>query len=343
MNVLVLATAVPFIHGGAEELAKNLVLQLNRAGSNAEAMWIPFSWDPPDRLIDEILIARSLRVTNVDRLITFKFPAYLVEHPAKTVWLLHQYRQAYDLFDARQSNIPRTSDGSRILNAVRNADRHGLSNVRRLFANSPVTADRLGRYNNLAADVLLPPVNDPELFAAAPSAGYVLAYGRINIAKRQHLIVEAVAKAPGVRLVVAGPPDTPADGARLIELVGRLNLADRVHLYLELLPRPQLAKFVNEAQAVAYLPFDEDSLGYVTMEACLAARPVITTTDAGGVLGLVHDGVTGWVCDPTPEALAGALASAADSARSAKRGKAAFAALRALNLSWELTIERLLT
>ena len=43
-----------------------------------------------------------------DRVIALKFPAYLVPHRQKVLWILHQYRQAYDLWDAGKSNIPDT-------------------------------------------------------------------------------------------------------------------------------------------------------------------------------------------------------------------------------------------
>ena len=47
---------------------------------------------------------------------------------------------------------------------------------------------------------------------------------------------------------------------------------------------------------MVYAPYDED-YGYVTLQAFLAGKPVITTTDAGGVLEWVEDGVTGLVTD----------------------------------------------
>jgi glycosyltransferase involved in cell wall biosynthesis len=334
---------VPFVHGGAEELCVNLVSQLRAHGAEAEAMALPFTWDPAERLIEEILIARSLRIVNADRVIALKFPAYLVEHPVKTVWLLHQYRQAYDLLDANQSNIPPTRRGTEILRAIHSADAAGLSEARHLYTNSRITADRLWRYNGLVGTVLPPPLNDPELFEAGPSQGYILASGRVNAGKRQHLLLEALALAPGVRLVVAGPPDTPEDAERLRSLVSRHGLEDRVRLDLRFLPRADLARLVTGAQAVAYLPFDEDSPGYVTMEACQARKPVVTVLDSGGVLDLVVNGVTGWVSVPTPEALAAALAEAANDTRaSLARGVAGFEAWHRLDLTWPATIERLL-
>ena len=334
---------VPFVHGGAEELRDNLVHQLRLHGAEAEAMSLPFTWEPAERLIEEMLIARSLRIANADRVIALKFPAYLVEHPSKTVWLLHQYRQAYDLLDAGQSNIPRAPRGNTILRAIRTADTASLADVRHLYTNSRVTAERLRHYNGLTGTVLPPPLNDPELFEAGPSQGYILASGRVNMGKRQHLLLEALASAPGVRLIVAGPPDTPEDANRLRALVSQHGLEDRVHLDLRFLPRRELARLVTGAQAVAYLPFDEDSPGYVTMEACHARKPMITLTDSGGVLDLVISGITGWVCAPAPEALAAVLSAAAsDDHACATRGAAGYEALRRMNLTWSATIERLL-
>ncbi len=60
------------------------------------------------------------------------------------------------------------------------------------------------------------------------------------------------------------------------------------------------------ALAVVYPPFDED-FGYVTLEAFLARKPVITCTDSGGPNEFVVDGVNGFVCAPNPEALAAAI------------------------------------
>ena len=116
MKVLVFTTMVPFVRGGAEELCDHLVRNLRLTpGVEAEAMRLPFTWDPAEGLVDEMLIARSLEIINVDRLIPLKFPAYLARHPNKVLWLLHQYRQAYDLYDAGQSNIGPDARGPQLL------------------------------------------------------------------------------------------------------------------------------------------------------------------------------------------------------------------------------------
>jgi glycosyltransferase involved in cell wall biosynthesis len=100
---------------------------------------------------------------------------------------------------------------------------------------------------------------------------------------------------------------------------------------------------VNGATAVAYLPFDEDSVGYVTMEAFHAGKPVLSTSDAGGVLEIVRDEETGVVCEPTPEALAAAMSAlVAEPGRAARLGRAARALLDARGITWPATVEKLL-
>jgi glycosyltransferase involved in cell wall biosynthesis len=344
MKVLVLSNMAPFVRGGAEELCGHLVRNLNlRRGVEAEAMRIPFTWEPAEGVVEEMLITRSLSIWNADRLIPLKFPAYLAPHPNKVPWLLHQFRQAYDLFDAGQSNIEANQRGDALRAMIRAADNQAFGESRRIFTLSPTGADRLRRYNGFEAEILPQPLNDPELFPGGEAEGYILASGRVGLGKRQHLLVEAMRHAPGLRLVIAGPPDRPEDAEHLRRLAAAEDLGDRLTLDLRFLPRAELARLVNGATAVAYLPFDEDSVGYVTMEAFHAGKPVLSTSDAGGVLEIVRDEETGVVCEPTPEALAAAMSAlVAEPGRAARLGRAARALLDARGITWPATVEKLL-
>ena len=76
------------------------------------------------------------------------------------------------------------------------------------------------------------------------------------------------------------------------------------------------------ALGVIFPPYDED-YGYVTLEAFLSGKPVVTTTDAGGPNEFVVDGVNGRVTAPDPEALGEAIRFlAADARRAAALGDA---------------------
>lgn len=344
MKVLIVNNMAPFVWGGAEELAANLEKNIILAGHQAEVLRLPFQWEPAERIPSQMLLVRAMELMNVDHVVALKFPAYLIRHPKKTLWLLHQYRQAYDLFDAGQTNLPPGAEGERLRALIRNADDESFRESRHIFTNSEVTRERLARYNGFDAEVLLPPINDPALFAEGRCGDYIFAGGRINSMKRQLLLVEAMRHASAdVRLLIAGPPDTPADAAQLVAAVAQYGLADRVRLDLRFLPRETYAGYVRGAAAVAYLPFDEDSLGYVTMEAALAGKALITTSDAGGILGLVKHRETGWVAEPHADALAAVMSAVfAHAQTTTGYGDAARALWLGMDINWPATVERLL-
>ncbi|MFO1060060.1 MAG: glycosyltransferase family 4 protein [Dongiaceae bacterium] len=343
MRVLVLSTMVPFVHGGAEIQRDALLVRLRRRGIAAEAMSLPFLWEPYERVVEEMVLARSLRIARADRVIALKFPAYLVPCESKVVWLIHQYRQAYDMFEAGHSNIPQTARGAALRAMVAAADTSALTEARSVFTSSPVTRDRLLRFNGLEAAVLPVPLDDPERFGGGPSDGYIVATGRVGALKRQWLLLRALRHAPGVRAVIAGPPDRPQDAEELRRLLEAEGLSDRVRLVLRFLPRDDLAELVNRSLGVACLPFEEDTASFVAMEAFQAGKPVLTLTDSGGVLDLVRDGETGWVAAPTPESLGAALrAMAAAPAEAAARGEAGRRAFLARGVAWPQTLDRLL-
>lgn len=344
MKVLIVNNMAPFVWGGAEELAAHLERHLRAVGHEAESLRIPFQWQPASVIPSQMLMVQGLELTNVDRVIALKFPAYLIRHAHKTLWLLHQYRQAYDLLDSGQSNLPAGPAGVELRQLIQSADDECLAGAHRVFTNSDVTRRRLKKYNGFEARVLMPPVNDPELFTGGESGGYIFAGGRINSMKRQHLLIEALALCDkSVKLVIGGPPDTARDAERLHETAKRLDVARRLKFDMRFLSRTDYASYVNRSMAVAYLPYDEDSLGYVAMEAATARKPILTTSDSGGLLALVQDQNTGWVTDPTPDSLAEAMnAVFSDAGRAVARGRAAKDRLQQFGISWPKTIEALL-
>ncbi len=336
----------PFVRGGAEQLAEHLVANLQRTkGVSAELLRIPFSWDPFERVIEEMMLCRMMELYWVDRVIGLKFPAYLIPHQHKTLWLLHQYRQAYDLFDRGQSHIPDNERGHAVRKLVVQADDACFGAVDGIFVNSKTTRDRLKHYNGFSSAVLHPPLNDPEIFANVSTGNYIFAGGRVNAGKRQHLLIEAMRFCrSNVGLIIGGPPDTPHDAERLRRAADDPALKGRVILDLGFLDRKKLAAYVNNALACAYLPLDEDSAGYVTMEAFQAEKPVITSIDSGGVLEIASDGATGLVVEPTPASLADAMDRLFFEPRFAEQlGRAGRELWAGKNVNWPSTIERLLS
>lgn len=345
MNILVLSNAAPFVRGGAEELAENLVANLRKQrGIDAELLRIPFQWDPANVLINQILLNQNLRLANVDRVIAMKFPAYLIPHENKTIWLMHQYRQAYDLDRDGMTNIPNSVEGDKIRAAIRIADNACFAGSKQIYTISPVVSTRLSQFNNVRSQVLHHPLNEPEVFTGGEYRPYIFAGGRVGEGKRQHLLVEAMRHVKSsTRLIVAGPPETPDYAARLRDMVDTYGLADRVDLRLTFLPRSEIVELVNQARACASIPIDEDSMSYVAMEAFAARKCVITATDAGGLLELVKHRETGFVIAPEPKEIAASFDEVSDEKHAVKLGKAARDLWERLDITWASRIERLLS
>jgi glycosyltransferase involved in cell wall biosynthesis len=344
MKVLIINTMAPFVWGGAEELAEHLARNLRLRGHDADLLRLPFRWDPFDGIPAEIARFKAMRLPNVDRVISMKFPAYYIPAENTTTWLIHQYRQAYDLWDSPYNNLPHNISGEMVRDFIRAHDDDFFGKQRRLFTISTEVSRRLQHFNGVVAPALRAPINDPELFCGGEPGGFILAPGRVNGAKRQHLLVEAMQYLPpSARLIVAGPPETQQDARILEQKVADLDLGGRVKLDLRFLSREELAEYVNHATAIAYLPFQEDSYGYVTMEAFEAGKPVITCDDAGELLDIVLDEQTGFVCEPEPEALAAAMATLLDDATMAEdMGRNGQEVWRGKNINWDSHISRLL-
>jgi glycosyltransferase involved in cell wall biosynthesis len=344
MNVLVLSNAAPFIRGGAEELAENLVLHLNATkGVEAELIRIPFRWDPPAQIIQEILINRNLRLANVDRVIAMKFPAYLIPHQHKTLWLMHQFRQAYDLDRAGMTNIPINKPGAKIRNAVRKADNQCFAEAKQVFTISPIVSVRLQKFNSVTSDVLHHPLNDPERFQPLDYGNFIFAGGRVSPGKRQHLLIEAMCHTrTSLKLVVAGPVESEEYAQQLRTLIATNRLEERVDLKLYYASREEIISMVNNARACASVPIDEDSMSYVAMEAVAAGKCVVSCLDSGGLLEIVKDDVTGYVVAPDAASIGLAFDRLDDLVKVRALGRAARAMWSDLNISWSSRVARLL-
>ncbi len=344
MNVLVLTTMTPFVHGRTEELTHHLVRNMKLQGVNAEAMRLPFRVNSSERLLDEIFLFKSLKIFNVDRVVALGFPAYLVPFDSKTCWLLDSHPQSYDHFDELEAVGEGEFRSRYIKNVVLKNDARAFRSSKRLFAGSEAVRTRIRRHHGIEPAILLPPLCDPERFISAGDDGYILAAGRIDGTQRHSLLIDAMKLLPSdAKLVIAGIPDSSAEVGRLREQVGGAGLEARVKLDLRALSRDDLAGLVGRARAVACLSVDADPADWLVMEAFEASKPLLTTTDAGGICNVVRHGEIGIVCQPSAEALAEGMAELLGSSSKAEgMGAAGHELWRSIEVNWSTTIEHLL-
>lgn len=341
-TVLVCEAQVPFVEGGAELHVRSLVTQLRARGYLAELVSLPFKWYPKREILAHAAAWRLLDLSEsngrpVDRVIATKFPSYFVRHPHKVTWLIHQYRAAYELCGTVYSDFEHTEEDVALRAALMELDTRMLGESRAVFANARNTAARAEKFNGVAVEPLYHPPQLADQIRPGPYGDYVLSVGRLETVKRVHLAIEAMRHVAGTtRLLVAGEG---TERERLEGLIDQHGLGGRVEL-LGAVDTATLLDLYAGALAVIYAPFDED-YGYVTLEAFLARKPVITARDSGGPLEFVEDGVNGAVCEPAAEAIAAAIAAyAEDRRRAASQGDAGHE--RARLVTWDGVIERLL-
>lgn len=344
MNVLIASTFLPFVRGGDVRIVDDLERALVERGHHVDKVLLPFSPDPAS-MPEQLTALRLLDISDAgDVMIAIRTPSYVLRHPHKVVWFIHHHRPAYDLWETPYQDLADTPEGLATREPILRADDLGLREAERIFANSHVTANRLRDYNQIEAEVLYPPLGNAEEYGHGDYGEYIFCPSRITPTKRQTLLVEAMAhvRTP-VRLVLAGAPDESRHGESLTELVNELGVASRVELRLGWLQEREKRDLFAEALGCAYVPYDEDSYGYVTLEAFQARRPVVTCSDSGGTLELVSDRETGLVVDPDPERLAEAFDELHENRALASRlGEAGAARVEELVISWDRVAERLL-
>jgi glycosyltransferase involved in cell wall biosynthesis len=338
MKIAIVNNQAPFVRGGAELLAEWLHDKLEEHGHQAEIVRIPFQWNPPERIVDHMLASRLVRVANVDRVVALKFPAYYVPHENKVLWLLHQFRQAYDLWGTPYQDIPNTRTGHRIREAVVEGDRRYLQEARSIYAISKIVGNRLNLYSGLKSKVLFPPLLDSESYGCEEYGDYFFFPSRITAGKRQHLAVEAMAYlTSSARLVIAGQPETSVDLDRLMSVIHEHELESRVEVIPRWITDEEKLRLLAGARGVVYLPFDED-YGYVTLEAFHARKPVLTLADAGGPLELIEHRHNGFICEGA-EGLAKAIDELSDDRALTERlGQAALDTINEREISWDRVI-----
>jgi glycosyltransferase involved in cell wall biosynthesis len=344
MKIAVCSSFVPFVQGGARNIVEWLEQTLLEAGHQVERIYLP-QVDTPGLLFQQMAAYRWVDLADsADRIICFRPPAHFIPHPNKILWFIHHIRSFYDLWDTPYRGCPDDLRHRGIRDALHQADTAALHESRRIYTNSRVVSDRLLHYNKTESEVLYPPVFRPERFWNDGFNDEVVCICRVEHHKRQHLLVEALKHTTTpVRLRLCGTSSGAGYPDELKKTVAREGLQHRVTFDDRWIGEDEKAALLSTCLAAAYIPVDEDSYGYPSIEASHAAKPILTTRDSGGVLELVQDGYNGLVAEPDPQAVAAAMDRLfLDRAATQKMGRNAQARLEEMNITWTHVVERLL-
>ena len=343
-RICICGTQVPFQHGGAEVLVESLRDELRERGHLVELVTVPFSWSSRLQILESAMAWRLLDLEasageKIDLVICTRFPTWAVRHPNKVVWLVHQFRQVYELLGTRYSDFSDSAEDQQTVDMIHRMDRLALGEARRVFTISGNTAARLQTSLGIEGRPLYPPPALGDRYRSEGSGDYVLSVGRLDAMKRVDSLLRGLAAArTEVRCIVAG--EGPQAG-ELADLAASLGVSDRVD-FVGRVNDERLLDLYAGALAVYFAPFDED-YGYVTVEAFKSSKPVITAADSGGVLELVEDGVNGIVvASPSARRIARAMDSLFRDRELADRlGRSGHERVR--EIGWDGVIEALLS
>ena len=139
-----------------------------------------------------------------------------------------------------------------------------------------------------------------------PDGTLVGVFSRLAPWKGQHVVLQALAKVPGVNCIIAGDAlfGEQAYADKLACMVRDLGLAGRVHFLGQ---RNDVARLMRAADIMVHPSIDPEPFGRTLVEAMLSGVPVIAT-DAGAASDILESGRAGTLVPPgDADALAGAI------------------------------------
>lgn len=346
MKIAIAMVQVPFITGGAEIHAQMLKDELKKRGHQVDIVTIPFKWYPEQAIIDCMMMGRMMDLTEIngekiDRVIALKFPAYYVKHPNKVLWLLHQHRQAYDLWETEYGDLHNFPQGKEVRELIIKHDCKYMKEAKAIYTNAQNTANRLEKYNKIKGEALYHPPQNHEKLHCDSYGDYIFYPSRIDKLKRQRLMVEAARYTKtDVKFIIAGS-GSQAEMTYLKDYIKEYHLEDKV----------KLAGFISEEEKINYYAnclgvyfgaYDED-YGYITLEGFFSHKTVIVHPDSGGPLEFVEDGKNGYIAQSNGKALAEIFDKLYEDRQLAKKlGEAGYKSLLEKNIDWDYVIEKLL-
>lgn len=342
-TIAVVTSSPPFAEGGHLVMARELVRALRDEGHQSGLIVTPqnrFGQQGSAYLAawcTDVELAHEEK--KVDQVISLRFPGYAVQHPNHVLWLNHRMREYYDLWEQFSSHLTwKQGIKERARRAlIHGVDAHLFKRMRKRYVISATVQARLQKFGGIQSSVLYPPPPQRE-YRHDEYGDYLFGVSRLAPLKRFDLVLRALAEpiAAGIKCVIAGEG---GELDRLKALTSQLDIASRVQ-FIGRISDAQMIGHLARCRAVVFPPFNED-YGFVTVEAFMCGKPVITCHDSGGPAELVRNGENGFVTAPTPEAMATAMRKVMDDKNLAAR-QGEEGARVATAMTWSAAIAELL-
>lgn len=337
-RIAICTSQVPFVYGGAELLVESLNHELKKREFDVDVIQLPYKWYPDQQLLNTNFAWRMLDLSEsngekIDLVIPTKTPSYMIRHPNKVVWLVHQFRQIYDQLGTPYSAY--TDKDKKIIDQLKRMDDMAFHEAKKIYTISQNTSDRLKKHNHMDSQVLYHPPKHYGKYYHDTYGNYILSVGRLESVKRVDLLIKALKYVDkDLRVVIAGKGPFMPELEKLTEEEG---VKDRVD-FLGFVEDQELLKLYANARGVFFAPFDED-YGYITLEAFLSKVPIITTVDSGGVLEFVEDGKSGFINNLNAEEIGASINKLNCESLCKEMGHQGY--LKVKDINWDIVIDKL--
>lgn len=342
MKIIIASTVVPFIEGGGTFIVDWLEEKLREYGHQVDCVKIPFSSHYKE-MLPQMLALRFYHLEDYcDRLICIRMPSYLLKHAEKYLWFIHHYREVYDLWNTSLDFYPRDPEALSIREFIKRADDKALKEAKKIYTNSQIVSNRLKRFNNIIANPVYPPVYNSNQFYCDSYGDFIYYPSRICQPKRQLLAIEAMrhTRTP-VKLLITGKSEQDLYLKEIVKCIKEYKLESSVTVINRFITEEEKIAYFAQCLACAYIPYDEDSYGYPSLEAYHSKKSVISCTDSGGVDELIINGKNGFLLESTPQKLAEAFDQLyEDRALAQNMGENGGRRIHELNITWDNVIRR---
>lgn len=378
---IVAPSPVPFTIGGVENLLWGMLDWMNQNTEHqVELLKLPSRensfWD----LIKTYESFYHLDLSYFDMIISTKYPAWMVPHKNHVCYLQHRLRGLYDTYhfthlpiDVKRGNFyvdqilkymdinPTPSDldcffeqlwelrehlaeipaeyfsfpGPFIRRVIHYLDDFALSkrNIKKFLCISNTVKNRKEYF---PSNCTVTPIHHPSNLKTFSFGEYkhIFMVSRLDGPKRIDLLIKAMSYVKSdIKLFIAG---TGPQEKELKELAKQ----DKRIEFLGFVNDETVENYYKNSLVIPYFPYDED-YGLITIEAMMHAKPVITTTDAGGPTEFVSDNETGFVVPLDPRIIGEKIDYFAENPNEAKRmGNQAYELVS--KITWERVINSIL-
>lgn len=341
MRILIPSVQVPFILGGAQIMTEGLRDALVAHGHEVEIVRFPFKFSPESYLSQSMDYCLENQFDNfngyhIDKVIALQFPAYYVKHPEKILWLMHQHRAVYELYEQQT----KTPELIALHDKIVEYDTKELSTFSKRFSMCKNVTNRLMKCNGVDSKPIYHPPKNANAFFNEPAQDFIFCPSRIETLKRQDLLIKALQfSKSSIGVIFAGEGGQIENFRRLSEELGVNN---KIRFVGHISEQEKLLYYARSL-AVFFGPFDED-YGYITLEAMLSSKPVITCSDSGGPLEFVVNNETGYVVEPEPQQIAERIDELVYNKRKARElGQAGLSYYLQKNITWDNVVNTLLS